>query len=853
MAAVDTFGIVGTVIAEKYRVDRVVDEGGFSLVYKAEHMIWREPVALKCFKILSNAPADQRDQLLDAFIQEGKLMTTLSSRSAAIVQARDIGKLTTPDGQWIPYIVMEWLDGKPLDVVLYEEGHKRLPPRNLLETVALLEPAAVAFETCHARGIAHRDIKPGNLIVMGEPRGPNPFVKVLDFGIAKVMAEHAAQNAASAHTGKEITAFTPNYGAPEQFSRSHGATGPWTDVFAMALILVEVLRGGRAALDGADFLQLGMASRDPMRRPSPRTYGIDVSDAVESVFLRALAVSPDDRYKTMGQFWGALHQAIFPDASTWSASVGALGRASMPGAAPGAPPGYGTGMPPRGPSQSGQSPAYGGPPTPQGAQPYSGGPPSYAGAPAQRPSSPGAPYPGSAPSGAQQAYPGHAPSQQPYPGHAPSQQPYPGHAPSQQPYPGHPPSGAQPPYPGHPPSQQPYPGHPPSGVQPPYPGHPPSVPGAPTYPGAPPSVPMGPQGYPTSALPPYPMSSVQVQGPPSRKGLFFVAATIAMLGGAVGAYLILHATSGNGNGSGSGTAIVSPSSPSSSSPPVPSGSASAGPKRLTDCPAGMVLVPGGKFFMGSDDASFDLWKPAHKVTLDTFCIDIYEVTAEAYKVCSDKGECKRPEPIPSYPKGKTTSDEEHDKTRTTLAELCNFGKPGREKHPINCVTWDMASNYCKVNDARLPTEAEWEFAARGSDGRKYPWGDDPAREGHMNACGKECNAWEKAHGLKLTPPMYATDDGYPGTAPVGSFPEGKTKFGTFDVVGNVWEWTADYYELYKPEDVVNPQGPPRGDRRAIRGGGWNGGVALWLDPAFRFHQVPEASAPALGFRCARTL
>src|SRR6188474_373774 len=143
MAAVDTFGIVGTVIAEKYNVERVVDEGGFSVVYKAEHLIWREPVALKCFKVLAGAPPDQRDKLLDAFIQEGKLMTSLSSRSAAIVQARDIGKLTTSDGQWIPYIVMEGLDGKPLDLVLYEEHKQRLPPRNIPETLALLAPAAV--------------------------------------------------------------------------------------------------------------------------------------------------------------------------------------------------------------------------------------------------------------------------------------------------------------------------------------------------------------------------------------------------------------------------------------------------------------------------------------------------------------------------------------------------------------------------------------------------------------------------------------------------------------------------------------------------------------------------------------
>src|SRR5690349_8732938 len=171
MAAVDSFGIVGTVIAEKYKVERVVDEGGFSIVYKAEHLIWREPVALKCFKVLTGAAPDQRDMLLDAFIQEGKLMTSLSSRSAAIVQARDIGKLTTKDGQWIPYIVMEWLEGRPLDIVLYEEGKRALPPRTVHEAIALLEPAAVAFETCHQRNIAHRDIKPGNLIVMGDPRG----------------------------------------------------------------------------------------------------------------------------------------------------------------------------------------------------------------------------------------------------------------------------------------------------------------------------------------------------------------------------------------------------------------------------------------------------------------------------------------------------------------------------------------------------------------------------------------------------------------------------------------------------------------------------------------------------------
>src|SRR5882672_6234860 len=132
----DPLGISGTIIADKYRIGPAIGEGGFAVVYMAEHMIWQQPVAIKCFKILANAPADQRDRLLDGFIQEGKLMAQLSSRSAAIVQARDVGTFTSRDGQWIPYMVLEWLDGKPLDVVVWEETRAGLPPRTLPEAMA---------------------------------------------------------------------------------------------------------------------------------------------------------------------------------------------------------------------------------------------------------------------------------------------------------------------------------------------------------------------------------------------------------------------------------------------------------------------------------------------------------------------------------------------------------------------------------------------------------------------------------------------------------------------------------------------------------------------------------------------
>lgn len=718
----DTFGICGMVIAEKYRIEKVIGEGGFSIVYKAEHTIWRQPVAIKCFKILANAPVDQRDRLLDEFIQEGKLMAKLSTRSASIVQARDVGTFTAQDGSWIPYMVLEWLEGKPLDGVLYEERLAGLPLRELHEVLALLEPAAIAFEIAHSNGIAHRDIKPENLFVIGNPRGPDAFVKVLDFGIAKVMGDAAAVSALARTSAVAPTAFTPSHGAPEQFSRTHGATGPWTDVFAMALVIVEVMRGGAPTLMGDDYMQLAVASRDPVRRPTPNNLGLQVSSAVEAVFAKALAVAPGDRYPSMGKFWAALHQAVFPDSSMWN---------------PGSTSGFALNM---GNSSSG------------GIGPQTG-----------RPTSPS------------------------------------------------------------------------------------SLPGSGTQPAIV-SITGGQDGQPTVQFTTKPAQPAA----PSRSAMVFgMIGLAALVGGGLAAYMLFGRGPGPVANGGNST-----SDPTNLVPPPSASSAIVAPARRTECPADMVLVAGGRFFMGSDDAAFKLWQPAHKVSLDTFCIDTFEVTVEAYKACSDRGDCKRPEPIPEFPKTpgpKEISDEEHLRQRTAYGELCNFGKEGREKHPINCVSWDFADTFCKAAGKRLPTEAEWEYAARGSDGRKFPWGDEPGGPGFMNAAGSEWTKWEASKNLPKTPPMYDVDDGYVGTAPVGSFLKGKTKFGSFDVVGNVWEWTADWFQTYSGEEQVNPKGAPAGDRKAIRGGAFNGGFALWVNPAFRYHQLATASSHGIGFRCALTL
>jgi formylglycine-generating enzyme required for sulfatase activity len=265
----------------------------------------------------------------------------------------------------------------------------------------------------------------------------------------------------------------------------------------------------------------------------------------------------------------------------------------------------------------------------------------------------------------------------------------------------------------------------------------------------------------------------------------------------------------------------------------------------------MKPVNGGTFTMGSDDKSFPLWQPAHQVTLDTYCLDVHEVTVGAYRSCVQSGACKEPGTKTSFPKADGQSETEHAKILEATSELCNWGVSGRDDHPVNCVDWFGADAYCQSKGFRLPTEAEWELAARGTDGRKFPWGDDAGDQTYMNAAGIEWRQWHKDKGLPLPSGlMYEKDDGHVGTTPVGRFPRAQTQSGQLDMVGNVWEWTRDWYALYGAEAQTNPKGPATGDRKAIRGGGFNGEYATWVNPAARFHQLATAKVHALGFRCA---
>jgi formylglycine-generating enzyme required for sulfatase activity len=234
-------------------------------------------------------------------------------------------------------------------------------------------------------------------------------------------------------------------------------------------------------------------------------------------------------------------------------------------------------------------------------------------------------------------------------------------------------------------------------------------------------------------------------------------------------------------------------------------------------PSNLIEVPAGDFWMGCNsavDTECDTREnPYHVVTVPTFVIDKIELTASEYKACVTTGGC----------------------TAARTDSGCNFGVSGKEDHPINCVDWNQAKAYCSWAGKRLLTESEWEKAARGLDGRKYPWGNDPL----------DCD-----HAVMSVSPCSSTE-----TAPVGSKPLGASPFGVMDMVGNVWEWVEDdYHTSYSgaPTDGSAWVDDPRLTSRVTRGGGFADSNSGYQRCSSRSSYVPEGKLYlSIGFRCAK--
>lgn len=258
--------------------------------------------------------------------------------------------------------------------------------------------------------------------------------------------------------------------------------------------------------------------------------------------------------------------------------------------------------------------------------------------------------------------------------------------------------------------------------------------------------------------------------------------------------------------------------------------------KTPEAPEGMALVPAGPFVMGADHEGELDERPAHEVTLRAFFLDLTEVTNEAYHKCVDAGVCRPHDP------GNAKANK--------VGEDREFRKP---RQPISAVSWEDATTYCRWIDKRLPTEAEWEKAARGTDGRKYPWGAEfPTHEHAVFGEGT--------------------------TAEVGSRPKGKGPYGHLDLAGNVWEWVNDFYDPYayqrphaaegifgtceetmdafadlrrrKQQGFTGSNPIPSECEKGLRGGAFNY-HARGLRSSNRVHHPGRFRLVMSGFRCAK--
>jgi serine/threonine-protein kinase len=322
MAAEDVFGIVGTTQAGNFRVERVVAEGGFGVVYRAQHGGFRAPVALKCLKVPEGMTQLQRNVFLEKFREEAELLFRLSAAIPEVVRPLHVDVLQQKDGRFVPFLAMEWLEGEALDAVILRRRNEGLPPMGLPKLVKMLKPAALALARSHhfqgphgVESIIHRDLKPENIFIA--QIGGVETVKILDFGIAKAsrIASQAAGRLVESPTslglgpGEDPGAFSPGYGAPEQWApKRFGEAGPWTDVWGISLTMVEVLVGG-PAIDG-DSIEMRKIALDEKRRPTPRSLGTAIPPDVDLVFEKALAVEPQQRFQDLAAFWSALESAM---------------------------------------------------------------------------------------------------------------------------------------------------------------------------------------------------------------------------------------------------------------------------------------------------------------------------------------------------------------------------------------------------------------------------------------------------------------------------------------------------------------------------------------------------------------
>ncbi len=810
----------GDVLRGKYEILSEIGRGGMGVVYRARHILLDEFQALKLL-------LDARPQFIKAFLAEAQLVRRL--RHPFIVEVFDVD--VAENG--FPFVVMEYVEGPSLRELL-DRGP--LPPQRALEIAARVCDA-LAF--AHRRGVIHRDIKPQNILVSADPTPGTGggHVKVIDFGIAKVLAEADMQVTGMLTAPTGFALGTPEYSSPEQAMGlpSH-ELDPRSDLYSVGLVLYEMLSGTRPFSAPTP---MGVLIARLQQQPRPITdTRPDLNSELVRLVMRSISSDRESRYQSGEEMAAALR-------SLRASMIGdqdLAGEAAPTPLAPSAPAQTGsveqTLRPPE-PAHAPQPFADSGLRAPWESRPHPDAAPPAAGLPSAPPLAPPI-------AGAAQRAAGPPPAR-------PRLSPLPGpefpkfldtaiYTPPQ--------PSAAPPYAPQPPTPAPL--------------------SAPPLPGA---------GW----KPPAP--------PPRRRGVLWVVLLLLLLVGIVGAgawYLLPRFL---GRARQQARSLVAPSpapsqpqpspvpsqpagqqppsapaqtpaaappatqapppaaqpaprKPAVSQPPLPAPAPGPMPRSAAAAPGSVrlnakdglnyVSIPSGEFMMGcsgGDAECLAVEQPAHGVRLTHgFWIGQNSVTVAAWK------------------KFRSASGQPALPGKDNFGRLLNEGQ-GDDSFPATAMTWDQARQFCEWSGGRLPSEAEWEYAARaGSSSARYGSLDEIAWYGDNSGNSPvDTTALWASDRQHYAQRLYANGN---GPHPVGQKKPNAWKL--YDTLGNVWNWVADSYAdgYYQQGAAVDPPGASSGTLRLLRGGSW-----FFSAPSIRVSNrlkyAPNLRVFDFGCRCAR--
>jgi serine/threonine-protein kinase len=304
----DPFGLLGVVLDGTFRVDALVGEGELSVIYRGYHLAVETPVAIKCLHLPDTLDPALTRPVVEAFEDAGRLHDRFGQGNPHVAQTIAAGRTKAPrTGVTVPYRVREWFDGESLASQLARRRRQGSKPPTVEEALALLAPAIDGIARAHEQGLSHLSLDPGNLFLC---RDEGPYsLKVLDFGTARARHRADARPTLDSEVTRGLHLFHPAYAAPEQLDMDLGEAGPWSDVYALALILMEVL-AERSDVDRGNTAALVRRALDKEKRPTPQAHGLKLPPGLDEVLTRAVARSPENRQKNARIFLNELKAAL---------------------------------------------------------------------------------------------------------------------------------------------------------------------------------------------------------------------------------------------------------------------------------------------------------------------------------------------------------------------------------------------------------------------------------------------------------------------------------------------------------------------------------------------------------------